>query len=331
MTQTVGYSTFQVGSFVHKKAFVLVNGEAQERVEYIFERLSLFIVRVHPIIEDVCHRIKKLDDTTYKNLHRENIEAEWRDDLASVKKGLADYEETLGFMNNHVREMEPDFGLELFLAENGINNAEIAQFRREVGEYWKDTYGIIFSQLVEIKNTLKILRGQLKKQLDLLEKMEATTYFQGFAEMEETNQYFEKERAAFRKLIGLVTAASNNTTISRLKSSLSNKKRAAKIALNQLLKHKMKLLRNERGEIGVATAAIMAVVLAMGALSFVLAFKKNLIKKGLTITIGRYLDKTNRARLMMTSQTLIGEVEELATIKSVWALERVAYQILREL
>lgn len=331
MVQRVSYSTFQVGSFVHKKAFVLVEGEAQERVEYIFEHLSMFITKLHPIIEDVHYRLKKLDDTTYKNLHRENVEAEWREDISSARKGIADYKETLGFMEGHIREMEPGFGLELFLAENGIKDVYIAQFKNEVGEYWKDTYGIIFSRLVEIRDALIVLHEQLLKQVAILENIGTTTYIEGFAEMEEMQKCFENERKAFQKLMGLVLAASDNTTVAKLKSSLRMKKAAARIAVQQLLKHKLELLRDERGKINAVVAAIMTVVLAMGALSFVLAFKKNLIKKGITISIGKYLDRTNRAKLRDISNDLVGEVEALAVVESVSALEKVAHHILREL
>ncbi|PIN76799.1 hypothetical protein COV17_01080 [Candidatus Woesearchaeota archaeon CG10_big_fil_rev_8_21_14_0_10_36_11] len=181
----VSYNSFHVGSFVHGKAFALVKGVAQDRVQYIFEHLEEFIVKNAPIIEDVHLRIKRFNETKYREIHTAKVETDWREDISDCSATIGMYKKTLSFMDTHIQEMDPHYNMAEFLVENGIPGNEIDDFKKEVGELWGESYWPIFNRLKMIRVMLETLHNELEIQIGLLSKLRHTNYIQSFDEVEE--------------------------------------------------------------------------------------------------------------------------------------------------
>lgn len=94
-----------------------------------------------------------------------------------------------------------NFGLPELLEKSGIPRAQVGEYQKLIQMYWEGTYGPTIRKFRNIYPHLKELRDCLEVEVEMIRKVPNALYLEGIDEVREIHVLFDKEKAAFYKLV----------------------------------------------------------------------------------------------------------------------------------
>ncbi len=197
-----------------------VDSRFNSKRDQIYLAFEKFINHVGPVLEDVRVKLSVVRSRAYGLIRTKDIKTDVERDLKNAKDFLNMYDSSFKEVHQIIESVHSNESAREFLIQQGIKIEDLPEqinlFLEEVGFYWEATYGVTFSKLQRARGLLAKMTYLLKYQIDLLESLNVTNYFDGFDKSKELREVFESEYDAFQEMRKIL--AFSNKEVSKVES-----------------------------------------------------------------------------------------------------------------
>ena len=181
-----------------------VETKVGDNIVQIYSRISKFIEENGPVIASIYLNLKALDSTLFKDISKNLMDQNIRQDLEGAHLGQQTYNEIYDTVGKSLFLMTSTMDVEKFLAENraqDISRDQIAAFIEEVKLYWTATYGNHIERIVKLHLLLRELKEKIDLEVQLLEKLPHEEYLEALQANQRLRNLFYEERDIFLRLV----------------------------------------------------------------------------------------------------------------------------------
>jgi hypothetical protein len=178
-----------------------VDGKVQRRFAMLCQALNTFFGNGTKTIEGVYVEYKIFQKKAFATVKGSEVKEYVRRDLEGAKKGLMAYNLLHNVLDNEIAMLSSNFGLRSYLkdalGESKVTPELVDEMQGELGVYWALTYGGMLDNWKELQKKFVDLRKLLKEQIDVMEKLEYTYYYEALDENRNIESLFLEERRVF--------------------------------------------------------------------------------------------------------------------------------------